>query len=148
MKIKLRGTANLGDFLNAMPVLSGISKAYGKFDLIVRHEMKKFEGLREFLLFQDLFSSVEFDDDVIVIGDIKQMSSWPIREDKGDFNRPTETCRYENFMKDIYKMEFEVDDKFVVLTPNFFVEDLICLIYNFQLIQLILFQILKMIIHF
>ena len=122
MKIKLQGTANLGDFLNAMPVLSGISKSYGQFDLIIRHEMKKFKGLKEFLLFQDLFSSVEFDDDVIVIGDIKQMSSWPIREDKGDFNRPTETCRYENFMKDIYKMEFEVDDNFVVLTPEYDIE--------------------------
>jgi hypothetical protein len=122
MKIILSGTANLGDFLNALPVMSGISKSYGKFDLIVRHEMKKFNGLKEFLLFQDLFSSVEFDDDIFVSGDIKQMSSWPIREDKSDSNRPTETCRYENFMKDNYKMEFDVDDKFVVVTPEYDIE--------------------------
>jgi hypothetical protein len=33
MKIHLNGTANLGDFLNGLPVLSGISKTYGKYDL-------------------------------------------------------------------------------------------------------------------
>jgi hypothetical protein len=50
------------------------------------------------------------------------MSSWPGREDKSDPNRPIETCRYENYMKDNYKMEFNVDDDFIVKTPNFDIE--------------------------
>jgi hypothetical protein len=118
MKIYLNGTANLGDFLNGLPVLSGISKSYGKFDLIIKHEMKKFKELKEFLMYQDIFSSVEFDADIYFMGAIP-MSSWPIREDKGDPNRPIETCRYENLMKDNHKMTFRVDDDFTVKTPEY-----------------------------
>ena len=73
-------------------------------------------------MFQDLFSSVEFDDEVFLYGDVIQLSSWPIREDKRDPNRPIETCRYENWMIDKYGVEFEVDDNFVVLTPEYDIE--------------------------
>jgi hypothetical protein len=118
MKIYLNGTANLGDFLNGLPVLSGISNSYGKFDLIIKHEMKKFKGLKELLVYQDIFSSVEFDDDLFFSGVI-QMSSWPIREDKNNLWRPIETCRYENFMKDNHRMKFEVDDNFTIKTPEY-----------------------------
>lgn len=119
MKIYLSGTANLGDFLNGMPVMSGISKSYGKYTLIIKSEMRKFKGLKEFLEHQDLFEEVLFDDELFLYGDIVHMSSWPIREDKNDSNRPTETCRYENFMKDNYGLEFIVDDEFIVKTPDF-----------------------------
>jgi len=119
MRIYLSGTANLGDFLNGLPVMSGISKAYGKYELTIRKEMKKFKGIKEFLMYQDLFTDVNFADDVFMYGSIFQMSSWPIREDKNDTNRPIETCRYENYMKDNYDMKFEVDDNFIVKTPDY-----------------------------
>ena len=118
MKIYLNGTANLGDFLNGLPVLSGISNSYGKFDLIIKHEMRKFNGIKEFLVYQDIFSSVEFDDDLFFTG-ATHMSSWPIREDKNNLWRPIETCRYENFMKDVNHMKFQVDDDFTVKTPEY-----------------------------
>lgn len=121
MKIYLSGTANLGDFLNGLPVMSGISKTYGKYDLIIKHEMKKFKGLKEFLMFQDIFNSVEFDEDIFFTGAIN-MSSWPVREDKNDPKRPIETCRYENFMKDNYHLKFQVDDDFIVKTPEYDIE--------------------------
>ncbi len=121
MNIYLSGTANLGDFLNGLPVMSGISKMYGKYNLIIKHEMKKFNGLKEFLMYQDLFNSVEFDEDIFFSG-ATHMSSWPIREDKNDPNRPIETCRYENFMKDNYHMKFQVDDDFIVKTPEYDIE--------------------------
>lgn len=117
MKIYLNCTANLGDFLNAMPVLSGVSKKYGKFDFIIKGEMKKFKGLRQFLQYQDLFTSVEFDQDIFLYGDTVILSSWT-REDKNDPNRPIETCRYENWLKDNYKMDFEVDDDFQIKFPE------------------------------
>ena len=122
MKLYLTGTANLGDFLNGMPVLSGISKRVGKFDLIIRQEMKKFIGIKEFLMYQDLFTDVEFDDDIIPYGDMVQLSSWPSRETKGDPNRPIETCRYENWLRDKYDLMFEVDDNFIVKTPEYDIE--------------------------
>ena len=119
MRIYLSGTANLGDFLNGLPVMSGISKTYGKFELTIKKEMRKFKGIKEFLMYQDLFTDVSFDDEVFMYGDIIQMSSWPIREDKNNPDRPIETCRYENYMKDNYTMEFEVDDDFTVKTPEY-----------------------------
>ena len=69
MKIYLSGTANLGDFLNAMPVLAGVSKDVAKFDLIIKKEMRKFNGIKEFLMYQDLFTDVSFDDELFVICD-------------------------------------------------------------------------------
>jgi len=111
MKIYLSSTANLGDFINALPVLSGFVKSYHKIDFIIRHEMRKFTGIKEFLMYQDLFTDVNFDDDVILYGDYINLSSWT-REDKSNKNRPIETCRYENWLKDNYKLDFQVDDSF------------------------------------
>jgi hypothetical protein len=119
MKIYLSGTANLGDFLNAMPVLSGVNKKFGKYELTIKNGLRKFNGIQEFLMYQDLFTDVVFDDDVFIYGDIIQLSSWPMREDKNNSNRPIETCRYENWLKDYYNMEFEVDDDFIIKTPVF-----------------------------
>jgi hypothetical protein len=122
MKIYVTGTANLGDFLNAMPVLSGVTKSYGKYSLILKGSMKKFKGIKEFLIYQDLFTDVEFDDDIIPYGDMIQLSSWPSRETKGDPNRPIETCRYENWLRDKYDLMFEVNDNFIVKTPDYDIE--------------------------
>lgn len=118
MKIYLNSTSNLGDFLNALPVLSGLAKIHNKFDFIIKGEMRKFKGIKEFLMYQDIFSSVEFDDEIFVYGDgILQLSSWT-REDRSNANRPIETCRYENWMRDNYKIEFEVDDDFILKVPE------------------------------
>jgi hypothetical protein len=121
MKVYLNCTSNLGDFLNAMPVLSGLSKELGKFDFIIKGEMKKFNGIKEFLMYQDLFSSVEFDNEIFLYGDFIQLSSWT-REDKEDPNRPIETCRYENWINDHYRILFQVDDDFIVKTPEYDIE--------------------------
>ena len=113
MKLHLNCTANLGDFLNVMPVLSGLSRSVGKIDFTIRSEMKKFKGIKEFLMYQDIFSDVNFDDEVFTYGNVKTISSWT-REDKNSLHRPIETCRYENWMRDNYKIDFEVDDDFIL----------------------------------
>lgn len=120
MKLYLNSTANLGDFLQVLPVLSGIVKTHGKIEFFIKREMRKFKGIKEFLNYQDLFDYVYFDDEVFM-SNVKLISSWT-REDKSDSNRPTETCRYENWMRDYYKLDFEVDDDFIVKTPNFDLE--------------------------
>lgn len=125
MKLHLNCTANLGDFLNSLPVLSGLSKTHGKIDFVIRGEMKKFNGIKEFLMYQNIFSDVTFDDDVFMYGNIKTISSWT-REDRNNVDRPIETCRYENWMKDNYKIDFEVDDDFILKvddTLNIPIED-------------------------
>ena len=114
MKIQIDCTANLGDFCNALPVISGISKYVNeKIDIIIRPEMRKFNGIKEFLLYQPMFNSVEFADEVFTYGDIMKLSSWT-RMDQENENRPIETCRYENWVNDNYRMLFEVDDDFEI----------------------------------
>jgi hypothetical protein len=117
----LNCTANLGDFVQVLPVISGFVKKYGKVNFVIRHDMKKFKGLVEFLKYQDLFETVCFDDEATEYGSkllpVYIVSSWT-REDKGDVNRPIETCRYENWLKDHYQFEFDVDDDFVIKFPK------------------------------
>jgi hypothetical protein len=121
MIIYLNSTSNLGDFLNAMPVLSGIHKDLGKFKFMIKGEMNKFKGIKEFLLYQGLFEEVFFDNENFVHGNIHVISSWT-HETKRNPNRPTETCRYENFVKDHYGWTFEVDDAFEIKVPDFNME--------------------------
>ena len=112
MKINIDCTANLGDFANALPVISGISKYKNeKIHLIIRSEMRKFNGIKELLKYQPMIEDVDFSDDLLVFGDVMNLSSWT-RMDQEDENRPVETCRYENWVNDNYRMLFEVDDKF------------------------------------
>lgn len=122
MKIYLSCTANLGDFLNSLPVLSGIYKEWGdkeQIHFLIRPEMRKFKGIKEFLMYQGIFHKVDFFDDVFVYGDIIELSSWT-REDKSNPNRPIETCRYENWLKDRYDLlTFEVDDDFILKVDPF-----------------------------
>lgn len=114
MKVHLNCTANLGDFMNAMPVISGIVKKYGKIEFIIRGEMKKFNGIRDFLMYQDLFTDVVFDDEIFMYNaKCVILSSWT-REDRNSPIRPIETCRYENWIKDNYNIDFDVDDDFIL----------------------------------
>ena len=118
MKIKIDCTANLGDFCNALPVISGLSKHFKqKIHLIIRPEMRKFNGIKEFLQHQKMIKDVDFSDDLLVFGDIVTLSSWT-RMEQEDADRPVETCRYENWLKDRYQAPFEVDDDFELKFPN------------------------------
>ena len=117
MKIYLNCTANLGDFVQSLPVLSGVAQKYGKIDFIIRHEMRKFKGIKEFLMYQGIFSSVEFDDDLFMYGNNIFLSSWT-HETKNDTNRPIETCRYENWLKEQYGLQFDVNDNFEIQFPD------------------------------
>ncbi len=117
MNIYLNCTANLGDFLNAMPVLSGLSKDY-QLNLVVRHETKKFKDFLEFLFYQNIFNDVDYDSNVRSMTDYVQLSSWA-RMDQTDPHRPIETCRYENWLRDRYTdISFQVDDTFELTVPE------------------------------
>ena len=114
MKVKIDCTANLGDFCNALPVISGISKYVNqKIHLIIRPEMRKFNGIKEFLKYQPMIEEVDYSDDLLTFGDIMTISSWT-RMDQENPNRPVETCRYENWVNDNYRMLLEVDDNFEI----------------------------------
>ena len=119
MKIYVSCTANLGDFFNSFPVISGISKAVGqKIHLLIRPEMRKFVGIKELISYQSFIESVDFYDDVILYNTpVLDLSSWT-RTDRNSINRPIETCRYENWVIDNYQLKFEVDDDFELQVPK------------------------------
>lgn len=121
MNFYVRQTDALGDFLNCMPILSGLNKKFGKYNLIVKNQTKKFKGFREFLLYQDLFENVYFDDEFK--GETIPLDNWgEDRIYRLDENRPRETCKYENFLRDVYKVDFHVDDDFLIKCPKMNIE--------------------------
>ena len=101
MKIFVSCTANLGDFFNSFPVISGLSKTFNrKIDLIIRPELRKFPGVKELISHQNFINSVEFyDDEILYNAEILNLSSWT-RSDRNSLDRPMETCRYENWVID------------------------------------------------
>ena len=123
MLIHISCTANLGDFANALPVISGLSLSDGgrPVDLVIRGEMRKFVGIKELLLQQPCINLVEFDDEVFFNGAMN-LSSWT-RMDQNDPNRPIETCRYENWVRDHYQINFQVDDNFELMIEDVPYED-------------------------
>jgi hypothetical protein len=117
MNLSLDCTSNLGDFLNVMPVLSGLSKAHGPITFTIRDDMAKFAGIKDFLMFQGIFDEVRFISESHGKDRGIPISSWT-REDKNNFLRPTETCRYENWIRDHFPtIQFKVDDDFEIKAP-------------------------------
>lgn len=115
MKLYLSSTANLGDFMNAYPVMSGLAQRY-KIDLVIKKEMSKFRDFREFLFYQDRFESISFDNEISLHESVV-LSSWT-HMTRNTPDRPIETCRYENWLRDNYKLEFEVDDQCQLQVPD------------------------------
>lgn len=113
------GTSNLGDFFNSLPVLSGISKTYGKYILVIQNDMERFNGIIELLKFQDIFLDVVFEKDFnnITRDIVVPFNSW-VREEQTSPIRPVETCRYEIRFKEDYQMVFDVDDNFILELPK------------------------------
>ena len=117
MIVHINCTANLGDFSNALPVISGLYKSLNeKITLIIRPEMRKFNGIKEFLKCQPMIKDVNFSDEVFAYGtNVIDMSSWTRLYKVKD--RPMETCAYENWVKDRFGIQFEVDDDFQIEVP-------------------------------
>lgn len=113
----LHSIGNLGDFLNCLPVMSGLKNKFGKQTFIVTHKLKQFKGFKEFMMYQDLFEDVLFDDEVSVPQQSLIINPWNAREDKQNPSRPLETCRFQNNLLDHYNVDVEVDDEFVIKFP-------------------------------
>ena len=111
-------TENLGDFLLFLPVLSGISKKYGKQTLVMKSGMRKFKDLVPLLEYQSFIDKACFIDDPEIAGKTGfYVSSWIDEKDHNGI-RPIETTRYETWLKRNTSLEFEVDDEFVISVPD------------------------------
>lgn len=110
-------SGNVGDTLNVMPVLSGIYKSTGHaISLVLQNKMKIFNGIKDFLLMQDCISSVKF------ISDVKLDSTYNVILPNENFTRhetrPWETVRLDEYFKQHYKIDYEVDDDFMFNVPD------------------------------
>ena len=110
--------ANLGDFANAFPALSGLSKALNqKFHFVICDRLEQFKGIKELLSYQDMFEEVSF----VREGKFDPQNCALI-DDTGHFensgNIPLVTTSYANFIRNSYKIQFEVDADFELKVPK------------------------------
>lgn len=111
------GSSNMGDFLNCLPVLSGIFLEYGPIDLVIQNDMKKFNGFKDLLSYQEMFSSVKLQSEEK--SNLKShlwFNSW-IQVEYDGIN-PIETSRYEKYIKSNYGLSFDTDSLFQLQIPN------------------------------
>jgi hypothetical protein len=103
---------NLGDFANCLPVLSGLHKKLNqKFKLVICSGLRRFKGIRELLLLQDMFCEVLFVDEVFdTLGNVIWI------DDTGGYHNsgvnPLVTTHYYNFIKTNSNIDFEIDSEF------------------------------------
>lgn len=118
LKVYVPRTYNFGDFLNVMPVLSGLHKSLNqKIKLVVPNSMKQIKGFRYFMEYQGFFSDVHFKEEILNMDEpsyiIITYSDYDYKDLTERPNRPIETMRHEKFVRDNYKdLIWEVDDNF------------------------------------
>lgn len=124
LKILCDRTHNLGDFINVMPVFSGLAKACGDtIRLVVSDQHKKIKGFREFFEYQPMFHEVLFRSEVFGMRE-ETYTIVSYSEEEFKFlterpNRPIETLRHEKFVRDNYQhLTFEVDDDLILETDE------------------------------
>jgi hypothetical protein len=113
-------TDSLGDFMNILPVFSGLYQKVGKIDLVVRDTTKRFNGFLDALQYQGIFNttiddSYEFDRSQYTQLKIDD----PADESSDNPNRPGETRRWHNTIQRITGIEFQVDDDYELKYPKF-----------------------------
>lgn len=114
---------NLGDFAHCLPVLSGLYKFVGeKFNFVICDRLQRFRGIKEMLSEQEMFNSVTFVDEhrgglsnVIIVDDHGA--------DSGYGNRPIMTQKVWNYMQSQLRVNFPIDDLFVLKVKDVEVED-------------------------
>ncbi len=109
-------SGNLGDTCNILPVLSGIYKATGeKIDLKVRDKMKNFKGFKKLMESQECINSLKFESSMFA-GDY--INLYLMNEFTKSLNRPWETVRYEEYVRNHLNIDFKVDDDFILHVPH------------------------------
>lgn len=111
------GTSNMGDFLNSLPVLSGIYNSYGAINLVIQDDMKRFNGFRDLLSYQPIFNSVKYKSEVSYYGDYIPFNSW-VDDFSFDGVHPIETTRYKKYFDLTTVLSFDIDDTFILQVPH------------------------------
>lgn len=119
IKIYLTHSGNLGDTLNALPVLDAISKRFGDLlHLIVRDRMRIFNGIDDLFMLQPFIGDFNFESDDINRTDAINL---PLCDDKISIKSdkiPNETMRYYTSAIRVFDTsELTIDTKFRLNIP-------------------------------
>ncbi len=100
-------THNWGDFLNTFPVMAGLSKSFNdKIKLVVSDKMQQINGFKEFMMYQGIFTDVNYRCEIIGMEENQYIHMVYSQEEYRHLtvrpNRPIETTRNEMFIRDHY----------------------------------------------
>ena len=109
---------NLGDFAHCLPALSAIHKNSGfKINFGICNSLKKFKGIKDLLMCQEMFESVFFMDEV------QWMTQTFLIDDSGpDSENPTMSQaahHHMNFFNSQYGANLSIDEDFELQVPYF-----------------------------
>jgi hypothetical protein len=109
---------NLGDFLHCLPALSGLYNMFQtKISFGICDRLQRFNGIKDLLLHQDMFS------DVFFISERPMVNNYIIVDDTGrdsDENiNAMAAYRNVNFINDNYKLGIQIDNDFELKVPFF-----------------------------
>jgi hypothetical protein len=111
--------SNLGDFSHCLPALSGLYKSTGhKISFVICDRLQRFRGIKELFLAQEMFAEVSF------LHEQKfNHEKYILIDDQGHEGDCVGSCiithRYANFIKQNYKIDFNVDESFELYVPKF-----------------------------
>jgi hypothetical protein len=114
---------SLGDFLNTYPVLSGLYNSYGKYNLVIKSALRRFNGIRELLMYQGIFENVAFDDELTMFTNVIILH----KDDcdlsgKTNEHQPTDVYKYGAMLKKYYGIHIQIDDNVTLNCPNYDIE--------------------------
>lgn len=109
---------NLGDFFGCLPALSGLYKLTGqKMSFTICDRLKRFIGIKELLLYQDMFCEVNFVHEQPNVENAMLIDDYD-NEDNTDCN-PIVTFRYANYIRKKYSLDLKIDENFELMVPKF-----------------------------
>ena len=109
---------NLGDFMHCLPALSGLHKTLKyKFSFVICDRLERFVGIKELLMQQEMFAEVKFMHEETMIAE-RYILLDDIGEEKQHGNSPIVCHRFYNFIRDNYKIDFDIDDDFELKVPK------------------------------
>ena len=118
LKLWCPNVYNTGDLFNAMPVVSGLSKAFGdQVRFVVPDCFQQIFGFKEFMEFQPCIKELVFRCEVLNMDESSYIVTTYTQNDFRGLTerpiRPTETMRHQEFIRENYpNITWMVDDNF------------------------------------
>jgi len=107
MKVYSPRIHNLGDFIHCLPTLSGLHEKYGPISFGICDRLKRFNGIKDLLLYQGIFSDVHFMDEQPIVKEYIVLDDTGGDQDNGD--EPFAVRRCYNFVRSNYNIDFDLD---------------------------------------